>query len=870
MPWVQLVIRPDSIIRYWATGQVKVGEGYAAVHDSDAVRNIPFKTNLFFSNGATMVRGEEVGALATALVDSSKSDPELFEKLGHHFEAVGADWLAFCRETFTPSALRTASDDQLADWVLEFTDRFARYAPMLYIPFVVEARYAAEYPAVLTRVSSWVEKRAFEAWQRIATTEPLLGLASLGQPSVDDIAGQLRPVLEFSPRRTEAERREEALLGLAAQVEADPALATVFGGEESPGTDEIARHGAFDQSLAEALREFGWMKQWGFPSHHAPSTKEDFVVELHATLRHRSPAAVLRERAAEHSRLEWLHAAVLDSPAVTDADRQLLQDINYYNFMRTYRMELLIKAENLATPLFEEIDRRWVAEGATPGDVYYLLPPEIVDRLRGRIVTVDVGERRSTWALLTDSVEGDQLFVGDAYEQFEASFFSVIDHRENARGGRSGFDNGFVGGKAYGLFELKAAGVSVPPFFVVTTDAYERVVGRSVAAEIDQLLATWSPGARSSGELASALRALVEGVNIDESIAEAVTTAARDLGSASFAVRSSATIEDDVVHSWAGRFRSELYVPASDLLPAVRRVWASLFTESAVLYAGEADVDLSTVRMAVVVQAMAPIGVAGVANSSVSNDKRDVVEIEAAVGLGEAVVSGEITPDRYLVRVSGDEVGVVDRTVVSQARMLTKDGWTRVEQLVGDAQKLSDDDIEVLAATVKKLESAFDSPLDVEWSFADGGFSILQARPLTDLGGPIGVAAPGGQPSGRLLVSGLRGKVAAIWRGRAVVATSVSDVDEVSGGDVLVVHAATPAWDPIVFRAGALVTNEGGATSHAIRVANERGMPAVVGTSVATERIKTGDELIVDTASDAMRGRVLIAPPPEDAESDAT
>lgn len=859
MPWVQLVIRPDSIIRYWATGQVDVGRGYAAVHDSDALRSIPFRTNLFFSNGATMVRSEEMRALAGALISTSKEDVDLFEKLGGHFERIGSEWLAFCATTFQPGRLVAATSEELANFVEEFVDRFADYAPILYVPFVVESRYAAEYPELLRRVASWLRHQLTNAVEASDVVNEFSSVLRVDAAPVDEIAAGLRPVLEYSPRQTDAERREHAVLGLALEIERDPHLCELFSKDEPPEPEAVRLHPALWNTLQDVVGEFGWMKQWGFPSHHSPAVAEDFIVELHATVRRRRPSDVIREREQDKERLGWLHDSLRRRGALDKSDARLLADINYYNFLRTYRMEVLIKAENLATPLFDEIGRRWEASSLLdPGDVYFMLPPEIIEGLRTSKLPPNLADRRRDWALLTDSRGEDRLYVSDQFETFADSVLSVIDHRETARGGRSSLDEDFVGGKGAGLFRLRAAAPNVPPFFVVTTRAFDRAVLASPQAiEIARLLEDLPDDEASLVARSERLQALVAHAQPHPAILEAIMRAFDELGADIVAVRSSATIEDSASHSWAGRFHTELHVSREGLLTAVKSVWASLFSQRALLYARHVGADFARLRMAIVVQEMVAADVAGVVNTTLGHSARDVVEIEAALGVGEAVVGGTVTPDRFLVRV-GDEVTIVHVDVHVQAQQLGAGGWKDVNPEKGGAAKLTESQVLHLAALGKHLETLYGSPLDIEWAMSGDKLQLVQARPQTDLGVPVDQVLGDFRPDGHVVLSGLRGKTASVWRGEALVLTDMRTGEVPTDRHVLVIHAATPAWDPIVFRAGALITNEGGATSHAIRVANERGIPAVVGTSVATQKLRSGDEVVVDTASDALRGRVLL------------
>ena len=220
--------------------------------------------------------------------------------------------------------------------------------------------------------------------------------------------------------------------------------------------------------------------------------------------------------------------------------------------------------------------------------------------------------------------------------------------------------------------------------------------------------------------------------------------------------------------------------------------------------------------MAVVVQAMVPAETSGVMNTVFGGSDPDVVEIEAGYGLGSALVDGEITPDRYLIHPSDGEF--VDRHISRQTRMLVRGEWVDVSSERQQVQKLPDEAVLELARLGKTLERELGGPLDVEFALAEDRILIVQARPLTGVQPHSGSETVDGDvpPNARLVASGLKGKTAAIWRAKCQVLSELSEADQFEDGNILVVTAATPAWDGVIFRASALVTNDGGPTSHAI------------------------------------------------------
>jgi pyruvate,water dikinase len=274
-----------------------------------------------------------------------------------------------------------------------------------------------------------------------------------------------------------------------------------------------------------------------------------------------------------------------------------------------------------------------------------------------------------------------------------------------------------AGGKAANLGELIAAGLPVPPGFCVTTDAYT-----SVAAGLDGDPAT--------------MRAALAAAPVPEEIAEAVTRAYRALGpDVPVAVRSSATAEDLPTASFAGQQDTYLnVVGAGAVLDAVRRCWASLWTDRAVAYRAEAGVD-GAVALAVVVQRMVDARAAGVLfTADPVSGRRARTVIDAGPGLGEAVVSGMVNPDHLAVE--GDRI--VERRLGDKAvavRALPGGGTERVQLAEGaDDACLTDEQVLALVALGRRVEAHFGAPQDVEWALdADGVLWLTQARPITTL-----------------------------------------------------------------------------------------------------------------------------------------
>lgn len=306
-----------------------------------------------------------------------------------------------------------------------------------------------------------------------------------------------------------------------------------------------------------------------------------------------------------------------------------------------------------------------------------------------------------------------------------------------------------LGGKNASLVTMTAAGMPVPPGFAVTADAYRRVFDEAglsghVARQLDGLDVTDPAAVARAG---AACRAAVTDVPLPQWLADEIVAAYAALGErcgdplVGVAVRSSATSEDQPDASFAGEHDTYLWVRgADDVLTHVRRCWASLFTDRAITYRREMGYVDDAAAMSVGVQKMVTPRTAGVAFTlNPTNGDRSQVAIDASWGLGEAVVSGSVTPDNFLVdKVMGQ---VTSRTISPKhiEHRLGPDGRvveTEVEPARRDAQCLSDDEIRAVAALARRAEKHYGCPQDVEWALdaqlPDGeNILLLQSRPET-------------------------------------------------------------------------------------------------------------------------------------------
>ncbi len=304
------------------------------------------------------------------------------------------------------------------------------------------------------------------------------------------------------------------------------------------------------------------------------------------------------------------------------------------------------------------------------------------------------------------------------------------------------------GGKAANLGEMIAAGFPVPDGFCVTTDAYRRATqGPALEGILEEIAKTPATDADRLDKLAASARQHITEVPIPEAVADACAEAYRALGDGALvAVRSSATAEDLPDASFAGQQDTYLQITGeAAVIDAVRRCWASLWTDRAVAYRAKNGIDPRVVRLAVVVQRMVPASVAGVLFTAdpVSGKRRRAV-IDASPGLGEAVVSGAVNPDHFAV---DTETMTIETRLLGDKRVVIKalpgGGTKHVHHTSADESAcLSDTEILALARLGVRVEAYYGVPQDTEWAMdEDRTLWLVQARPITTLF-PIPTRAP--------------------------------------------------------------------------------------------------------------------------------
>jgi pyruvate,water dikinase len=408
-----------------------------------------------------------------------------------------------------------------------------------------------------------------------------------------------------------------------------------------------------------------------------------------------------------------------------------------------------------------------------------------------------------------------------------------------------------VGAKAANLGELTRAGLAVPPGFVVSADSYLDAMDEGgVREELRSLHATAleqvdQPAAL--GGSAERLRALVRAAGVPDKLRAQVIDAYHRLGQEMpVAVRSSALGEDGEAASFAGMYDTYTNVVGDEaLLERLVDCWLALFGERVIAYRST-WAPQGEPAIAVVVQQLVDAECAGVMfTADPATGDTDRVVIEAAYGLGEVVMGGELEPDLYVVAKQWPRLLHVRIGNKTHRAVASPDGTVnRVDVPPADVRRQAVSDTQIVALTqlAAEVERTFGGvPQDIEWAVADGWTYVLQARPITvhpSVTPPIG----GG---GEMLLRGLAAAPGTAT-GRVRILMSPEHWRRVEPGEVLVAPMVNPDWAPAVRRAAALVTDGGGITCHGAIVARELGVPCVVATRIGTSRLTQGSLVTVD------------------------
>jgi pyruvate,water dikinase len=414
-------------------------------------------------------------------------------------------------------------------------------------------------------------------------------------------------------------------------------------------------------------------------------------------------------------------------------------------------------------------------------------------------------------------------------------------------------DIAIVGGKGANLGEMTKAGIPVPQGFIVTAHAYFSFIEKTGIH--DEIVNTLEPldvqDSKQLQTLAAKVQDIIKGAEIPPEIIEQIERAYVKMGRGLVAVRSSATAEDLPEASFAGQQATFLNVMGDkNVVNAVRECWASLFEARAIFYRQEQGFDHFKVGIAVPVQHMIQSEASGVMFTvEPTTSNKDKITIEAVLGLGEMIVSGDVTPDHYEVRKA--DLKILEKEIKRQEwKLVKREGQagkgdnikidlTPEEQAM---QKITDADIIELAEMGKKLEQHYKFPQDIEWAKEKDEIFIVQTRPITTIKEGIEEVQKIKAP---VLLSGAPASPG-VASGPVKLVNDPSEIDKVLTGDVLVAEMTTPDFVPAMKRAVAIVTDRGGRTAHAAIVSRELGIPCVVGTGEAMSVLKDRQDITVD------------------------
>lgn len=295
-----------------------------------------------------------------------------------------------------------------------------------------------------------------------------------------------------------------------------------------------------------------------------------------------------------------------------------------------------------------------------------------------------------------------------------------------------------AGGKGASLGELMQADAPVPPGFVVTSAAFEEFFSTGdVKQYVIDSIQSLNTGEINLTQANQRILSRLNDVEIPGEIIDAVHEAISQSGLSRVSVRSSATCEDSATSAWAGQLDTFLNVSTDNIIENIRHCWLSLFSETALTYGATHGYGSGEIAVAVVVQQMVDSEISGIGFSvHPVTQEPDIQLIEACLGLGEAIVSGRIIPDQYVVERGSNKI--IESIIGNQNEaLLIGDGNSDIDWRTlgeeGTQQKISNQQVSEYASILSRLQDHFGHPVDTEWAIQDGAFQVLQARPITTL-----------------------------------------------------------------------------------------------------------------------------------------
>ena len=414
-----------------------------------------------------------------------------------------------------------------------------------------------------------------------------------------------------------------------------------------------------------------------------------------------------------------------------------------------------------------------------------------------------------------------------------------------------------VGGKGASLGEMTSIGLPVPQGFVVTVQAFRRFLQLTKLEDsiFDILEKLDVDDNDALNATADTVKAMVSSAKMPEAIQKEISESYKKMGADTVvAVRSSATAEDLPDASFAGQQDTYLNILGeADLLQSVQDCWASLYGGRAIYYRAKQGFDDRTVNIAVVVQKLVFSEKAGVMFSSHPISGAETVIIEGSWGLGEAIVSGTVSPDNYVY--DRKNTRITTKTIANKSVEIIPDGnkgtkTVAIPENRQNVQVLSDKEVTKLAEFAIISEEHYKVPQDMEWGMVGDTIYILQSRPITTIQKNSSAASSYGMSSksaadSEIILQGY-GASPGVASGPVVIITDAKNTSRVKEGDIMVSPMTNPDMVPAMRKVVGIITDEGGMTCHAAIVSRELGTPAVVGTKKATALLKEGQIVTID------------------------
>ena len=424
-------------------------------------------------------------------------------------------------------------------------------------------------------------------------------------------------------------------------------------------------------------------------------------------------------------------------------------------------------------------------------------------------------------------------------------------------------DIAIAGGKGASLAEMYNLNVPVPPGFVITAQAYQYFIEKTgISARIREILSNLDvENTAELNESTKEIRRIIESQSLPNEIETQILEAYEILGEPQqgnansllekdeepfVAIRSSATTEDLADASFAGQQESFLNVKGNkELLEKVKKCMSSLFTPRAAYYRTKKGFAHEKSLLAVVVQKMVNSVKSGVMFSQNPTTKADHIVIEAVWGLGEGIVSGQIKPDHHVVSEDLENFKILETKISNKKIAIVKNEYGKNETIKltkerSNQQVLTNYEIKILAQHAQRLEEHYKKPQDIEFAIDADEIYIVQSRPITT---KFKEAAE--SVEGEPILFGLAASPGVSF-GPVKIVREMKDLEKIQNGDVLVTEMTNPDMVVAMQKSAAIITNEGGITSHAAIVSREMGIPAVVGTEHATEILKDGQIVTID------------------------